>query len=219
MEHLRTSRRVVAITLAVSLGALTTALAQEPSPGGRPGEAPEQAVQQQIQNLVRDRPPQAEAAARAFVYTIAPERVGSADGPISVPTLDQLKARNLEAYWREVAQLTIQFDMLQRVAARDSARARAMATLFGTEFEARALQRSWRAANEAERRSIRAQLEGLMTRHFEAEDQVRALELRDIERRLAEVRAETDRRRQQRAELVRWSVDDIIHGAERPDLP
>ena len=64
---------------------------------------------------------------------------------------------------------------------------------------------------------MRGQLEALMTRHFEAEDQLRALEVRDIERRLAEARSETERRRSRRAELVRWAVDDIIHGANRPD--
>lgn len=181
-------------------------------------QARDQQARMQIQNIVRDRPPQAEAAARAFVYHIAPGRFGPAgEGPVPVPLLDQLKSTNLTAYWMEIAQLTVQFEMFQQVVQRDSARARQMAVLFGTEFEARALQRAWRGASEAERRSLRGQLEGLMTRHFEAEDQLRALEMQDIERRLAEARAETERRRARRAELVRWAVDDIIHGAARPE--
>jgi hypothetical protein len=181
-------------------------------------QARDQQARMQIQNIVRDRPPQAEAAARAFVYHIAPGRFGPAgEGPVPVPPLDQLKTTNPNAYWMEIAQLTVQFEMFQQVVQRDSARARQMAVLFGTEFEARALQRAWRSASEAERRSMRGQLEGLMTRHFEAEDQLRALEMQDIERRLAEARAETERRRARRAELVRWAVDDIIHGATRPE--
>ena len=189
--------------------------AQEP---GIEQQVRDQQTRAQIQNIVRERPPQAEAAARAFVYHIAPNRFRPAgEGPVPVPILDQLKTANLTAYWMEVAQLTVQFEMFQQVVQRDSVRARQMAVLFGTEFEARALQRSWREASEAERRRIRGQLEALMTRHFEAEDQLRALEVRDIERRLAEARSETERRRSRRAELVRWAVDDIIHGANRPD--
>lgn len=181
-----------------------------------------------IQLIVRERPPEMEAAARALVYAIAPNRVSDGgqpliviDGvaqPTPVPVLDQLKAANPDAYWHEVATLATQFEMFQRVVPRDSARARTMSAMFATEFEARILQRGWRGANEADRRAMRAQLEALMTRHFDAEDQLRALEVRDIERRLADVRAETERRRQRRAEMVRWSVDDIIHGAERPDF-
>ncbi len=177
----------------------------------------DQQARTQIQTIVRDRPPQAEAAARAFVYTIAPNRFGPAgEGPVPVPILDQLKTANLSAYWMEVAQLTVQFEMFQQVMQRDSARARQTAVLFGTEFEARALQRGWRGASEAERRTMRGQLEALMTRHFEAEDQLRALEVQDIERRVAEARAETERRRARRAELVRRAVDDIIEGANDP---
>jgi hypothetical protein len=186
-------------------------------PPFEPQDVPDRAVLDQIQNIVRDRPPQAEAAARAFLSNIARERVGEGEGPITVPVLDRLKATNPDAYWREIAQLVTQFEMFQNVFLRDSVRARSMAAMFGTEFEARVLQRAWRDASEAERRTMRGQLEALMTRHFEAEDQLRALEMQDIERRLADARAESERRRQRRAELVRWSVDDIILQAVRPD--
>jgi hypothetical protein len=197
------------VVLAAAVLGVVDARAQDPGDAER---------RRQIDNIVRDRPPPAEAAARAFVHAIVPERFGPrGEGPATVPLLDELKASNADAYWREVAQLTVQFDMFQQVVARDSTRARQLAVLFGTEFEARALQRAWRRAGEAERRAMRGQLEALMTRHFEAEEQLRALEMRDIERRLADVRAESERRRQRRAELVRWAVDDIIHQAQRPD--
>lgn len=190
--------------------AITSALAGQESPDMPTAEM-------RIRQVARDRRPEMEATARAFVYHIAHDRIGAADGPIGVPALDQLKAANVEAYWMEVGQLAVQFDMFQKVFARDSVRARSMAAMFGTEFEARILQRAWRSASETERRSIRTRLEALMNRHFDAEDQLRVLELRDIERRLADARTESERRRQRRAELVRWSVDDIIHGAQRPD--
>lgn len=224
MERLRTDPGFIGIAATIAaLMVAAPAAAQEAAarshaavahPPASQEEWPEHAVQQQIQNIVRDRPPQAENAARAFLYHIAPSRECSA---LDCPVLDSLRARNADAYWREVAQLTIQFDMFQRVVSRDSARARVMAAMFASEFEARAIQRSWRTANEAERRALRTRLEFLMLSHVEAEDELRALEIRDIERRLADVRAESERRRQRRAELVRWSVDDIIHGAERPD--
>jgi len=42
------------------------------------------------------------------------------------------------------------------------------------------------------------------------------LEVADIERRLADVRAETTRRRDRRAEFIKFAVDDIIRDAIRP---
>jgi hypothetical protein len=193
-----------------------------------PQDVPDRAVMEQIQNIVRDRPPQAEAAARAFLFHIAGPTPGplivvdgavatDRSGPPRWPVLDQLKTANTDAYWREVAQLTMQFEMFQNVVTRDTVRARSMAILFGTEYEARILQRAWRGADEAARRTMRGQLEALMTRHFDAEEQLRALEMQDIERRLADARAESERRRQRRAEMVRWLVDDIILTAQRPD--
>jgi hypothetical protein len=194
--------------------------------GPESGATPDPETAQQIQNIMRDHPAQAEQAARAFVVTIDRNRMNDGgqplfivDGvaqPTPVPVLEQLKAGNADAYWREVATLVMQFEMFRRVVPRDSARARAMAAMFGTEFEARIIQRGWRGASEAQHTTMRSQLETLMTHHFEMEDELRALELRDIERRLADARAESERRRTRRAEMVRWSVDDIIHAAERP---
>lgn len=200
----------VSISTALMVLALAGGLAAQDTP-----ETERQ--QQQIRSIMRERPPHAESAARAFVFNIAPNRVATGEGPIGVPVLDQLKTANPDAYWAEVGQLVVQFEMFAQVMQRDSARSRQMATLFATEFEARTIRRSWRGASEAERRTLRSQLEALMSRHFEAEDQLRALEVRDIERRLGEVRAETARRRARRDELVRWAVDDIIHQAQRPD--
>jgi hypothetical protein len=48
------------------------------------------------------------------------------------------------------------------------------------------------------------------------EDRLRSLEIADIERRLADVRAESQRRREKRAEFIKFAVDDIIRDAIRP---
>jgi hypothetical protein len=201
---------------------------------------PDAETAQQIANLVRDRPPQAEMAARAAIYNFAPGYFGArgdeaappreppliiidgvrqpgSTGAIPVPVLDRLKNADADAYWREVAMLTMQFEMFRRVVSRDTMRAGAMRAMFGNEFEARIIQRAWRGATEAQRGTLRGQLETLMSQHFDTENQLRALELRDIQRRLTDAQAEFQRRQQRKAELVRWSVEDIIHGAERPE--
>jgi len=173
-----------------------------------------QAMQAQVQRIAQDRPREAEAAARAFTMVIAMNRSESMDSLLQ--SLDSLKAVSLDAYWREVAQLTVQFEIVQNLNRRDSVRAALVTQMFGTELRARALQRAYRQASEARRQALRAQIEALISRHFDLEDKLRALEVADIERRLAEVRAETQRRVEKRAEFVRWAVDDIIRDALRP---
>jgi len=183
----------------VLLLAATVAAAQEmPSP---------QALQMQAQKIAQERPREAEAAARAFLHLVAPDRIGG---------LDSLKSAALDAYWMEVGQLVAQFDLVQNLVRRDSVRAQFVAGMFGVEANARALQRSYRGAAETQRSQIRTQLESLIGLHFDLEDQLRRLEVADIERRLAEVRAETQRRRDKRVEFVKWAVDDIIRDATRP---
>jgi hypothetical protein len=164
----------------------------------------------QVQKIAQERPREAEAAARAFIMLITPDRV---EGPRS---LDSLKAYSLDRYWMEVAQLTVQFDMVQNLARRDSVRAQLVARMFGLEAYARDVQRSYRFGNEAQRTAFRTQLETLMGAHFDIENQLRVLEIKDIERRLAEVRAETQRRIEKRAEHVKFSVDGIVRDAMRP---
>jgi hypothetical protein len=105
--------------------------------------------------------------------------------------------------------------MFQRVVAQDSIRAGLMLQLFAAEFEARDIQRQWNRASESRRRELRGRLETAMDRHFQVEDQLRLVEMRDIARRLQEVQAENERRRQRRAELIRYQVEDIIRDAER----
>lgn len=174
-------------------------------------EAPSpQAMQMQVQKIAQERPREAEAAARAFILLIARDR---AEGPRS---LDSLKVRSLDQYWMEVAQLTVQFDMIQNLSRRDTVRAQLVARMFGLEAYARELQRAYRLANEAQRTTFRGQLETLIGGHFDIENQLRVLEMKDIERRLADVRAETQRRVENRAEFVKWAVDDIIRDATRP---
>src|SRR6266705_511459 len=188
---------------------LCAALAWTLVPAAAQGQEPPppQAMQLQAQRIAQERPPEAEAAARQFLQQIAPDRVGS---------LDSLKAQAPDAYWLELGQLMVQREMVQQVSRRDTVRAQKVALMFGIEARARALQRAYRDAGEPQRPAIRGQLETLMTRHFEIEDQLRGLEIADIERRLSEVRAESERRRQKRAELVRWAVDDIVRDALRP---
>ncbi|HYX82501.1 MAG TPA: hypothetical protein VE714_08925, partial [Gemmatimonadales bacterium] len=67
-----------------------------------------------------------------------------------------------------------------------------------------------------QRENYRTQLEKLMGNHFDIENQLRLLEIKDIERRLADVRAETQRRIDKRAEFIRFAVDDIVRDAMRP---
>lgn len=174
-----------------------------------------EAVEQQVRRIAAERPPQAEAAARSFLSSIAPGRLAS--GPDGRGMLDSLKRRDLDAYWMEVARLTVQFDILQNVLRLDTARAGLLAGMFGAELEARDLQREWRRADEPRRREVRARLESLMGRHFDAEQRLRDLEMRDIEARLNQARAVSARRAERRAEHVRYAVDGIIRDAERPD--
>ncbi|HXM38882.1 MAG TPA: hypothetical protein VN908_09550 [Gemmatimonadales bacterium] len=167
-----------------------------------------QAMQMQVQRIAQERPREAEAAARAWLHDVAPELILG---------LDSLKSATPDPYWMEVAHLTVQFDVFQNLMRRDTVRAQLVARMFGLEANARAQQRAYRAAvSEAVRTAIRPRIEALITQHFDVEDKLRSLEVADIERRLAEVRAETQRRRDKRAEFVKWAVDDIIRDATRP---
>ncbi|MGH7521242.1 MAG: hypothetical protein ACREMI_08170 [Gemmatimonadales bacterium] len=184
--------------------------AQEPGPMPNP-----QAMQMQVQQIMQQRPREAEAAARAFLHVIATQ---TNQGPVEpqLAALDSLKGATPDVYWSEVAQLTVQFDAVQKLTQRDSGRAALVTQMFGTEVQARALQRAYRGATEARRQAIRTQIEAQITKHFELEDRLRRLEIADIERRLAEVRAETARRVEKRSEFVKWTVDDILRDAVRP---
>lgn len=185
-----------------------------------------QAMQMQVQQIMQQRPREAEAAARAFLILVAPERVNGLDSlreqasrsfnqpivvvdPVSEPPAQ-------DQYWMEVAQLTVQFDMVQKLSQRDSLRAQLVGKMFGLEANARAQQRAYRTASEANRPAIRKQIETLISQHFDLEDQLRAREIADIERRLTEVRAESQRRHDKRAEFIKFAVDDIVRDAMRP---
>jgi len=194
------------LTLAFVLIASAAAGQEMPNP---------QAMQMQVQKIAQERPREAEAAARAFLHVISEQRgQGSVETKLTV--LESLKAHNLEAYWREVAQLTVQFDVVQSLARRDSMRAGLVTQMFGLELMARTLQLAYRDANETQREVYRSQIEKVISAHFDFENQLRLLEINDIKRRLAEVQAETQRRIEKRAEFVKWAVDDIIRDATRP---
>src|SRR6266702_962927 len=222
--------RISAVIGVVGLLAASSGAAQDmPNP---------QAMQMQVQQIMQQRPREAEAAARAFLMLVAPERLKGLDSlreqanaannqpvvvvngvlqpglvvdgvPVSSPP-------SQDQYWMEVAQLTVQFDMVQKLNRRDSVRAQLVGKMFGLEANARAQQRAYRIASESRRPAIRNKIEGLITQHFDLEDQLRALEVADIERRLANVRAESQRRREKRAEFIKFAVDDIVRDAVRP---
>jgi uncharacterized protein (DUF1697 family) len=194
------------LTLAFVLIASPVAGQEMPNP---------QAMQMQVQKIAQERPREAEAAARAFLHLISMQR---GQGPVesSLALLDQLKAADPDAYWGEVAQLTVQFDVVQGLVRRDSVRAGLVTQMFGLEATARTLQRAYRGSNETQREAIRGQIEKVIAAHFDYENQLRLFEIKDIERRLVQVRAETQRRVDRRAEFIRFAVDDIIRDATRP---
>src|SRR2546422_3169431 len=70
--------------LALAAGA-TTLRAQDQSPMPNPQE-----MQAQAQRIAQQRPREAEAAARAFLHPVAPDRIGG---------LDSLQARRPQALW------------------------------------------------------------------------------------------------------------------------
>ena len=123
-------KQMLVLSGGLVLGAAPLAAQEMPNP---------QAMQLQVQRIAQERPREAEAAARAFLQNVAPERIAG---------LDSLKSAAPDAYWMEVAQLTVQFDMFQNLWRRDSVRAQLVARMFGLEANARALQRTYRAAPE-----------------------------------------------------------------------
>lgn len=195
---------MVARSLALIMLTLTTLAGAQQSGPQMPDP---QAMQMQVQRIAQDRPREAEAAARGWLLNV---------GPDLIPVLDSLKSASLDQYWMEVAQLTVQFEVFQNIWRRDSVRAQLVGKMFGLEAQARAQQRAYRAAAEPARPAIRSRIETLIAHHFDLEDQLRAREVADIERRLAEVRAETARRRERRSEFIKWAVDDIVRDAIRP---
>ncbi len=196
--------RNVALILSLVLGMVSRVDAQDPNPQAMPNP---QEMQMQVQRIMQERPREAEAASRTWLQNVAPDLI---------PSLDSLKASAVDQYWMEVGQLTVQFGVFQNIWRRDSVRAQLVGKMFGLEANARAQQRGYRIASESRRPAIRTQIETLISQHFDVEDQLRALEIADIERRLADVRAESQRRRDERAEFIRFAVDDIIRDAIRP---
>lgn len=187
-----------------------TALVHRTAAGQTPDSAQAAQMRAIIEQIARDRPPQAEAAASDLYARLQLQRT----------VLDSLRTRSLAEYWGEVAQLTVQRQML--LSQQDSSKARLMTQLFASEAQARTLQRDYRdgyrTVDDSNRvRLIRQRLEELITRHMAAEDSLRQLEIADVERRLVQIRAEGDRRKRERALLVRAQVDQILRDALRPE--
>jgi hypothetical protein len=204
--------RSIVVISCFSLAIGAQARAQDPNAQGMPNP---QAMQLQVQQIMQNRPREAEAAARAFLGLIL-QNPGDYPVQPSLAGLDSLKNTNLDAYWGEVAQLTVQFQVVQTLVRRDSLRADFVMQLFALEARMRAVQRVYRNASESQRRELREELEAQMTAHFDIETNLRSLEVADITRRLAEINAETQRRREKRAEFIKFAVDDIVRDAIRP---
>ncbi|HYT84113.1 MAG TPA: hypothetical protein VEK86_11700 [Gemmatimonadales bacterium] len=244
------------LVLAAAVATLLVAPARGQGQGGGPdsAQAAQMAAQQaqmraMMEQIARQRPVQAESVARKMLLVL------QAAG-VQQRLLDALKARSQDQYWQEVAQLTVQQQILRQM--QDSMRQQLMTQMFGAEALARALQRDYRRmidslagkgqplivvdgvpisggvpiqgqppvvvvapitqpADSARVRAIREQLRVVLERHFAAEDSLRALEIADVERRLAQVRAETLRRRRDRAELVRQMVEEVLRDAKGPE--
>ena len=186
------------------------ALVHRTAAGQTPDSAQAAQMRSVIEQIARDRPPQAEAAASDLYARLQLQRA----------VLDSLRTRSLAEYWGEVAQLAVQRQML--LSQQDSSKARLMSQLFAAEAQARTLQRDYRDAyrtvpDSNVTRNIRQRLEELITRHMAAEDSLRQLEIADVERRLVQIRADGDRRKRLRAELVRQQVDQILRDATHPE--
>src|SRR5258708_27897073 len=86
-----------------------------------------QAMQVQVQQIMQQRPREAEAAARAFLMLVAPDRLngldslrGRANGTFNEPlvVIDGVPVSSppsQDQYWMDVAQLSVQFDMVQKL--------------------------------------------------------------------------------------------------------
>ena len=206
--------RFLKVVVAIVVLAAARGAAQDSSQLA-PLQAAQQALQQaaqqaqmraMLEQIVRQRPVQAESAARVMLRRLQ----------LQQQTLDSLRARSADQYWQEVAQLTVQAQVLQQMG--DSMRQQLMAQMFGAEARARTLQRAYRESTDSgQDRAIRERLQAVLERHLAAEDSMRSLEIADVERRLAQVRAETERRRRERATLVRQMVDEVLRDAKRPD--
>lgn len=195
-------RDVMSLAALAALGMLRPLAAQDSAQAA----AQQDQLRQMIEQIARDRPPQAELAAREMLRRLQ----------IAAATVDSLRQKSLAEYWAEVAQLTVQREMLAHQ--QDSLRRTMMEQLFSAEARARALQRSYRETLEsdsAQTRAIRAQLQQILDRHFAAEDSLRTLEIQDVERRLVQVRAETMRRRRERERLVQQMVEQVLRDARR----
>jgi hypothetical protein len=196
-------RNVTPLMIGLALGATGSLAGQDSAQAA----AQQMQLRQMIEQIARERPQQAEVAAREMMRRLMLEQ----------RMLDSLRARSTADYWAEIAQLTVQREMLK--SQEDSARRALMAQMFTEEARARGLQRAYRdtgGADSAQARSIRERLQTILERHLAAEDSLRDLEVRDIERRLAQVRAETVRRRREREMLVRRMVEQVLEDARRP---
>src|SRR5213075_2570498 len=114
--------RRIGFALILTGAIASLAVAQDPNAQEMPNP---QAKQMQMQRLMQERPREAEAAARAFLMLVAPNLVGTLDSLKPAPEapnqpiliIDGIPQNTpdqaLGQYWSEVAQLTVQFDMVE----------------------------------------------------------------------------------------------------------
>jgi len=167
--------------------------------------------------VLRDRPRQAEMAARAYLYTIAPADFRPA--PATNGPLDSLKRLDEEDYWRIVAELTAHFERFQRLIQQDTVRAALAARLAGASYKVHLFTRlsaaDYRAADEAGKQRMRARLVQLVSERMDAELLTHAMNLQDAVQRLDRARARYEDRRQRRAVFEREFVESHIRAMER----
>ena len=196
--------RFLKVVLVAAVAALATPVRAQDSAQAVQQAAEQAHLRAMIEQIARQRPVQAESAAREMFRRLQ----------LAQQSLDSLRARSPDQYWQEVAQLTVQREMLRQMS--DSVRLPLMAQMFSAEARARSLQRAYReTADSGQERVIRERLQAVLERHLAAEDSMRDLEVADIQRRLAAVRGETERRRRERVELVRQMVEQVLRDARR----
>src|SRR5256885_2639982 len=124
---------VAIVVLAAARGAAQDSAQLAPLQAAQ--QALQQAAQQaqmraMLEQIVRQRQVQAESSARVMLRRLQ----------LQQQTLDSLRARSADQYWQEVAQLTVQAQVLQQMG---DSRQQLMAQMFGAEARARALQRDY----------------------------------------------------------------------------
>ncbi|MEN6451790.1 MAG: hypothetical protein ABFC96_14970 [Thermoguttaceae bacterium] len=83
------------------------------------------------------------------------------------------------------------------------------------ERQTRDLVKQYREASKDEREKVKAQLDEVVGKHFDARQQKRTLELKRMEQKLQELRDNVDKRSKARKEIIEKRVADLTgHGED-----